>query len=262
MLLSFSNNLLAQLSEKRLVFTVTTGRSGTGFLAKILDFLPAVTSVHEPEPEFSDVMRLVQTEPDEAEKFWLEKKLPQIARVPGRIYVETSHLACKGFLEPLASLGLVPDLIFLNRPHRDTATSLFQLRTIPGRTEKAFRYYLNPNDPGVLPLVGWENLHDYQLCYWYCLEIERRQRLYQEQFEPLGAKVVGITLDDLNTAKGMRRLLVSLDLPDRSPVFWLRWRMHRSKKVNTKTTMKQQADLPGNLRELEEEVEALVRRPS
>ena len=260
--LPLSRDLKAQLSVKRMIFTVTTGRSGTGFLAKILDFLPAVTGVHEPGPEFSDVMRLVQTEPDEAERFWLEKKLPQIVRAPGRVYVETSHLVCKGFLEPLASLGLVPDLIFLNRPHRDIATSLFQLRTIPGRTEKAFRYYLGPDDPGVLPLSGWEHLHDYQLCYWYCLEIERRQRLYREHFEPLGAKVADITLDDLNTAKGVRRLLVSLDLPDRSPLFWLRWWMHRSKKVNTKTTMKQQAGLPGNLRELEGEVDALVRRPS
>ena len=151
--------------KERLIFSVTTGRSGTKYLDRIFQGHPHIYTCHEAQPNFANIMRAGQNEPELLRKFWLEKKLPQIRKHlenSGKsIYLETSHLFCKGFLEPLIDLGIVPDLILLVRPHQDVAKSLFQLGCIPGRTDAGLRFCVAPNDPGVLPLKDFELLHDY-----------------------------------------------------------------------------------------------------
>ena len=259
MIITLPERLRASLERKRLLFTVTPGRSGTGYLAKLLSFVPGVASFHEPEPRFSEIMRSIQQDADIAYEFWVKKKLPRIAseRVP--IYVETSHLFCKGFIEPLLKLGITPDLIILTRPHRQVAISMYQLNTIPGRTEKGLKYYLSPRDSGVLPLPEWQSLHDYQLCYWYCLEIERRSHRYERMFLERNARVVKIALDEVSTAPGFNRLLQQLDLPKPGIVAQLRLFLARHRRINTKARKKTVMDIPENIDSLEQEVLDIVR---
>lgn len=237
-------------TDKRLIFTVTTGRSGTGYLADFLQPIPNCTSTHEPEPSFASTMRACQGQPQIATDFWVTSKLPAINATAGRIYCETSHLFGLGFLEPLLALGIVPDLILLTREKRAVATSLYRLDTIPGRTEKGRTYYLSPDDPGVLPLPGWEMLHDYQLCFWYCLEIERRQRLYDCRWRESGHRAVWTSVAELRRLSGALAFLRSLQLRT-SPHFWLRYILHRSVAINTKLAIKNTRPLPENITELE-----------
>ncbi len=177
---------------KRLIFTITPGRSGTAYLAFVLSLLPGVSSRHEPEPRFSDVMRAAVRNEKLARDFWLQKKLPFIRSIREPIYVETSHLFCKGFVEPLLELGYWPDVIILKRAHRQVALSLYSLNAVPGRTPDGWHWLLSPDDPDVLGLPSWQDLHPYQLCYWYCLEIERRADSYRRLFES-NARRVGVT---------------------------------------------------------------------
>ena len=102
--------------DKRLIFTVTSGRSGTLYLTELLKAIPGVSAHHEPSPDFTQAMRRIQTDPFIAYPFWLQMKLPEILKVPEAVYVETSHLFCKGFLEPLLRMGVRPALVFLRRP--------------------------------------------------------------------------------------------------------------------------------------------------
>jgi hypothetical protein len=235
--------------DKRLIFTVTTGRSGTDYLARMLACVPGVVSEHEPRPHFVWAMRKAQGDPGIARKFLVEEKLPAIRRAKGRVYSETSHLVCKGFLEPLAEMGYRPDLILLRRPHREVALSMYRLGTIPGRTEKALKWYLTPDDPGVLPLENWQRLHDYQLCYWYCLEIERRRQEYGRMFSDLGSRVVDISLQELATFGGFMRLRKELALPRIlvPPTDWYRYLRRYRVRANTQSRSKSDVDLPGDL---------------
>ncbi len=91
--------LLEQVRKKRLIFTVTTGRSGTAYLTAVFNYMRNVAAFHEPDPEYVEVLRQVQSDKEVADKFVCEKKLQVIAALPQPIYVETSHLICKGFLE-------------------------------------------------------------------------------------------------------------------------------------------------------------------
>ncbi len=175
-----------QLKSKKLVFTVATGRCGTAFFTEMLRLVPGAVSLHEPEPEYAEVLRDVQGDPGIARTFLVDNKLPSIVDQDCALYIETSHLFCKGFLEPLLELGIVPALLWIRRAHRAVASSMFRGGTIPGRTDKGLRFYLSPEDPGVLELPGWQKLHDYQLCYWYCLEIERRALHYRDLYRDNG----------------------------------------------------------------------------
>ena len=246
------DELQRRLASKHLIFTVTTGRSGTGYLARTLHCLPGVDAFHEPKPRFHAVAREALQNPQCAKDFWIRQKLPAIAQLKNSVYIETSHLFCKGFLEPMLELDLVPDAILLSRPHRQVAESLYGLGTIPGRTDNGLRYCLSPNDPNVLAVGDWQQLHDYQLCYWYCLEIERRQREYAQLLAERGAKIVATTLEEVGTREGFTALTETLGLPKLGLLGSIRYRYASKHRVNTKQQKKTGALSATELDELEQ----------
>jgi hypothetical protein len=215
-----------------------------------------VCALHEPAPEFSDVLRDVQGDALLAKAFLLEQKLPAIVRTTPQIYIETSHLACKGFFEPLLDLGIVPDVIIHRRAKRDVALSMFKMGTIPGRSDKGLKFYLSPEDPAVLALEGWQKLTDYQLCFWYCLEIERRAQHYKDLISRNGGSYVETTLPGLKSYKGLLACFAGLGLQVKKPTWLTGLRFSRSSrvKVNESTETKKPVAIPEDLDQLEEEV--------
>jgi hypothetical protein len=190
--------LLQRVSEKRILLTITAGRTGTKYLHSLFSLLPDVYSVHEGEPDYKHLLRRIQTQPSASTQFLLEHKLPAILACPTGTYAETSHLFCKGFLEPLLNLGIRPDLVLLRRPPRKVACSCLERLTVPARTALGTSYLVSPADPNTLPLPAWETLSDYQLCFWYALEIERRQARYRHWYAQLGGRFFDVTAAELN----------------------------------------------------------------
>ena len=74
----------------------------------------------------------------------------------------------------MLGLGLLPSLILLRREPRLIALSNLERYAIPARTRLGLEWLLQPNDPDVLQLPAWRRMSDYQLCFWYALEMERR----------------------------------------------------------------------------------------
>jgi hypothetical protein len=172
--------------------------------------------LHEPEPAFHRYLRHVQRNPALAREFLLSYKLPAICDYPTRSYCETSHVFCKGFLQPLLDLKIQPNLIALSRRPRSIALSLLERYTIPERTYYGIGFLLSPRDPGVLPLEGWRRMTDSQLLFWYALEIERRQRDYATLARQSGCTVYEVTTDELNDSGCFRQLVEALGLLDSS----------------------------------------------
>ncbi len=253
------DSLKEQLKDKRLIFSINAGRSGSGSLAKMLSLLPGTDSYHEPEPRFDSILRKAQTDFSLARDFLIHEKIPSIIRKSGNVYIETSHLFCKGFVEPLISLDIIPDIIILSRPAREIAISLHQLETIPGRTKTGLNYCLSPEDPNVLHLGNWDNLDDYQLCYWYSLEIERRQKLYKELFTAKGAVVCQISLNQLILNHGFKGFLDCMKLPQPGILSSLKINNLVNKKINQKTGKKKQI-IPENMDEKEKEIKEILER--
>lgn len=247
-------DLAPTLGDKRLIFTVATGRCGTAYLAELLKFIPRADVFHEPEPEFADVMRSAQEDPGVAASFIREKKLPAIAALPAPVYIETSHLFCKGFLEPLHAAGLYPDIISLSRAPRDVALSMLTMGTIPGRSDKGLRFYLSPADPGVLPVASPDSLSDYQVCYWYCLEIARRTDEIEQFCAGRGLRFCRTTLPEITTRAGFLRLLAEMDLPRPTLFGWLQYARYGRNRVNESRETKKNVAIPDDLDGLEADV--------
>ena len=236
-----TKDIIKKIQEKNITFTVTTGRSGTGYLSEILNYSAKITSLHEPHPKFNNNFEFLKKNPDAIKDFLLNEKLPSILAYQSDIYIETSHLFCKGFLEPLMKMEIYPNLIFLNRNKREVAISLLQLITIPGRTENGLNYLICPNDDVFLKLPDWEKYSDYQICYWYTLEIEGRQKEYRKKYNNNASKIVEITLDELKIKTGFKRLINELDLPKPSFLRLLNHTRKFNRPVNTKE--KEKVDL-------------------
>jgi len=198
--------------DKRLIFTVSSGRCGTLYLTELLKAVPGVASFHEPGPDYSSYLRRVQMDPLVAYSFWQHMKIPAIAAHPEAIYAETSHLFCKGFLEPALRMGLRPALVFLRRNPRQVAWSFFLRNAIPGRTTNGIQHLLDPRDLNVTPMIGWEKASNYQLCFWYALEMERRYLHYAAMAKEFGLATFDATSDELNDYGCFVRLLGALGL--------------------------------------------------
>ena len=193
-----TTEVLSKLRNMNLVFTVTAGRSGTMFAHNLFSFLPNVTSEHEPAPAFHTYLRRINKDPAFAEEFLLSYKLPLIASLHTQNYVELSHAFCKGFLEPLLELAIRPNLILLRRDPRLIALSYLERYTVPERTFYGIEFLLSPRYARTLPLSGWRRMTDYQLIFWYALEIERRQREYSRLVRSCGGIVCDVTAMELH----------------------------------------------------------------
>lgn len=261
---SSSDATLELARSKRLLLTVTTGRSGTGHLAKVLGCFPGVKSEHEPKPTFGSAMRTVQQTPTTAREFWLEHKLPRIAAVRAPVYAETSHLVCKGFLESAVELRLQMAWIELVRPARAVARSLCSLGTIPGRTFAGTKYYLSPFDARVRLALEPERatrLSDYQLAFWYCLELAERARELEALARANGVGWVRCELGQLATTEGVLALGRELGLAEPSPVGRLRLAALSGRPSNRKEHLKARFELADDECERQErEVRELVGR--
>ncbi len=200
--------------DKRLIFTLSPGRCGTRYLSEMLRTIPGIAVEHEPKPGFEDAARLAQFVPEAARRFWLEHKLPAIERYEEPVYFEASHTFIGGFADTLLDLGIVADIVTLTRPHREVALSRWRRGSIPGRTERGCQYTIHPNARGVLlPLPNWRKLTDYQLCYWFCLEVEAESDCYAQRYGEAGATVHRTTLEKITTEDGFLTLVDIMGLP-------------------------------------------------
>lgn len=231
---------------RRLLFTVTTGRSGTEYLARVLALFANVEARHEPKPRFSSCFRAVVAAPEVAREFWEREKLPAIDRGRKPIHAETSHFFGKGFAPSLLDLGRVPDVVHLRRDPRAVARSLWELESIPGRSLRGVRYYLSPWDPNHLPVAsdrarGW---HDYQLCYWYGLETDARARALGALLAERGGRMHALELESIQSAEGIAALGARLELGPLSAFGAWRVKALASRRVNEKRHQKRSGSLP------------------
>jgi hypothetical protein len=247
------------LSEKRFIFTVTTGRTGTGYLAHLLGIFRDTLTFHEPDPSYVICLRQAQADREVARTFLLETKLPAISRQAVRpIYIETSHLFCKGFLEPWLEIPAlpVPDLILLERNLREVSLSFLSLHDVPGRSENGLRFLLAPWDPTCLTcLEGWQSMTDYQLLYWYCLEIEERKKHYRAMILERGGRCLHTSIEQIQSISGILTIGKGLALRPLTVRGWLAYFRRRNSRINPKSASKEEVEFdPQQLQDWEDEV--------
>jgi hypothetical protein len=176
----------------------------------------------------------------------VNEKLPFIVnKLKAPIYVETSHYLTQGALGALLALGVEFDLFLLTRPVREVAVSFWRRQSIPlSKRDKIW-----PTDPGCMIKLGdHEGLSDYQLVFWWVLEMHARMWDYAERTNEAGGLVASTSLEEVTTWSGFRELTDTLDLP--AP----RHRMYPHLKINMSDPSMIAMGQPDDLDLLEEQV--------
>lgn len=161
------------------IFTCSTGRCGTAYLASLFD------AKHEPQPKLMQegnvalaaMTRDVAANGNQraARDYLSTIKLPHIERTcDRRVYFETAHTFSKGFLLPLIDLlGTRLKIIRVRRRSTDVVNSLMRLGTIPPGNA----WYLRGTDAICVDRMSeeaWSGLSDREKCIWYVEEIENQ----------------------------------------------------------------------------------------
>ena len=192
---------------------MTAGRTGTRFLAQLLQDNAQDAEVHHERIGFGDfgvhapdvsVMHDFNSrgKTDRVRRFW-EDKLASITSGTTAMYAETSHVLMKaGLMEYVTTL--VPEhavhLVILQRDPLDVLTS-YHRRGDFGGAANMWLWYLDPAYPrnhmrfsvpqGIHPLIAKR--------HWYLLEISVRSELYAQQLARTpGIHIHRIQLEQLN----------------------------------------------------------------
>lgn len=235
-------------------------------LSDILSLLPGVYAEHEPLPDVSKVWWRLRDNPALARRWLVQSKLRAILKslqsTKSSVYVETSHMLCKGFFEPLLDMGITFDLILLSRDLHDTAMSLHSLQDIPMRSKMGRRWLPSPSDStniSVLP-KPYEQWSDYQLVYWYVLEMELRKIRYWRLWKSMGGTVAETSIYSLKTKAGLDMFLHAMNLPSMPDSGWRDYQSLCLVKRNAKSSSKAFYRAKGLVKPYDVEIQELTVR--
>jgi hypothetical protein len=201
--------------KRRIIFGLSSGRSGTAYLTSLLKGLPGLIALHEPEPKYQWQTLGLQHKPTTAADFVKQIKQPTIQKLPPAAYFEASHYLAKGFMEAWLDAGITPDAIVMERDLRKVALSWFHLNVdFFANPSYVLQHMLHPEDKRqvFLPLQDWRSLNNYQLCFWYALESRKRSQYYAELLASKGANVFYTSLEGLISGKDLMPLVKWLEL--------------------------------------------------
>jgi len=167
---------------EKLIFTATTGRSGTVTLSKIFAGIPQCRSLHEPHPIMNSAALRAASYGDQPTlgEFYRAKSINILRAAAGhRYYLEANHLFIKSFIaHAVREFENRIAVIHLVRPALDVAMSIYCLQIAPG-TPSGNRWLLDYRAPLnririADVLDGDEFSHPFYKGLWYWFEIEAR----------------------------------------------------------------------------------------
>jgi hypothetical protein len=209
---------LRTLGLERLIFTATTGRSGTLTLTKLFGAVPGCRAAHEAYPEMNGSVLQAASYGDTAlaDRVYRRVKSVNIRRaaIGHRYYFEANHLFIKTFAHPaVADFGRRVAVVHLVRPAVEVANSIYQLGDYPS-TERGDYWWLDFRAPtNLLPMADIlesdpEFSHPYYKALWYWYEVEARIAAWRARMPSV--QVVDFRTEWLNDLERVCSLLDGL----------------------------------------------------
>lgn len=204
--------------SRRLVFAISPGRSGSAFLARLIDASANASAVHEPRPRMNGGFlhglseeRLAATY--ERRRIKIVQLLRALRALPaGHAYAETSHMFVKTFYDVV--LDFFPDVrvVHLRRSTPAVIRSFAQLGYIDTVSTHWRHWMHDPYDsqPLVAPAVDETEADAFDRIIAYLIDIEARAGLLRERYP--GTAVIPARLETIGEPEGARALLEALDL--------------------------------------------------
>jgi hypothetical protein len=205
---------------ERVIFTATTGRSGTLTLTKLFAAVPGCLAVHEPHPIMNGPILRAASFGDSASVDRVYRRIKSVnirrAAVGYRYYFEANHLFIKTFADnAVADFGRRIAVVHLVRPAVEVANSIYELHDYPG-TERGNYWWLDFRAPTNLLAMADilesdpEFSHPYYKGLWYWHEVEARIGAWRASMPEV--KVVDFETGWLNDLERVCNLLSELGL--------------------------------------------------
>ncbi|TCP28285.1 hypothetical protein EV195_101449 [Tenacibaculum skagerrakense] len=171
----------------RYIFCINTGRSGSNYLAGILEEVEGFASFHEPSPIMNDKPMVSFLRGDQSK---MEKDIPlkiktiKDSLADKRCYIETNHCFIKGFgwllpnHIPQEEIGI----IFLKRSKKEIVDSFYRVNCTP-LIHNGLIWLINPLMKSPIHKVPFHDKIKYRLFYFYI-------RVLKSRFNPFQVKKV------------------------------------------------------------------------
>jgi hypothetical protein len=250
---------------EKLVFTATTGRSGTLTLAKIFSAVPGCAAVHEAHPVMNGPVLAAASYGDQAlvDEVYRRVKAVNIRRaaIGHRYYMEANHLFIKTFARnALEDFDGRLAVIHLVRPAVEVASSIYRLDDCPG-SEMGNKWWLDHRAPtNLLAIAGIldsdaEFAHPFYRALWYWHEVEARIAQWRARFPTV--QCIRFETQWLNDANKVCELLDGLGIPYERPLIEAKVGLKEHTKDHIKTGVVLAA---GQAREMAARFSALLER--
>lgn len=205
----------------KVIFSATTGRSGTMSLARILAAVPHTFASHEVYPIMNGQWLKAASygNTEEVRRYYERVKAIYIRRaaIGMRHYAEMNHLFLKTFIEyAVEDFGERLEVIHLVRPAIEVALSIYQRKDWPG-TEKGNKWWLDYHAPTNLIQLSklfdgaGEFSHPFYKALWYWYETQARVSDWQERLPQV--RFHHFKTQWMNDFDRVRGLLDGLDMP-------------------------------------------------
>ena len=212
------------LPDRRFIFTITTGRSGTNFLAELLALNLGDAQVHHEQLAYSDwgvnspeVSHLTTFNHigngSHPREFW-RQKFARIKALDVRYFAEMSHILAKaGLLENLDQLQGAgkTHLIYLKRDIAKTVISFINRADFLNKGNM-WLWYLDPDYPNIIvspePLRRFGQIGS---ALWYVIEMRVRAEYYRLLLaERAGVIFHEVDMEEVTRIEGAAKLLAGL----------------------------------------------------
>ena len=206
--------------NKRYIFSINSGRSGSEYLSRLLGTAQGVIGGHEVEPTMSGQwLQAVGGAGFEATFDGRMVKAQAIAKTmeaapDGAVYVETNHMFIKTFWDVIVKTfdPEAVDVVVLRRHLPSVLKSFINLGYFSSRNGAwpHWMHLVGTKGSLVEPLGPVEALDQYELAIGYLLDIEARAQQFVSA--KLGCGVHEVRLEELQTPDAVGRLFGGLRL--------------------------------------------------
>ncbi len=209
----------SKMNGKRLIFCINSGRTGSEYLAKLLDTAPEVTAYHQPKPTMAGKYLSMINESLYHKTYSkrrvkckaIDQELKKIGK--GSVYCETSNMFIKTFFDVVMTSFKNVEVIVLRRQLSKVLKSFIELGYFTSKIDTKWPEWLSsPNAAtAAIPCIDKdENLDHYDICIAYLLDIEARAVRFQKDYP--NVKIHHVRLEHLNSNDSVEHLFQDLQI--------------------------------------------------
>lgn len=200
------------LLNRKLIFSINSGRSGSNYLAELLGTAENVQSHHENLPymsgKYTDMVNgaFYQKSFDDR-KVKNESIKRELINLPrDRIYCETNHMFIKTFHDVILSEFNNVKVLILRRKLSRVLKSFVELGYFSDKNPYALNWMTSPNaeTAAIKPVDDSEKLDQIDRCIAYLIDIEARTVRFQKDYPQVDCYAV--RLEDLNNVEYVREM--------------------------------------------------------